>query len=100
MYLCIFYLRICVFVYLCICLLVFLSVGRLQFQMSDAGGAAIPQLSDPAAIFIRFCQMQFSSDPQFPTSVQVRHGVLCQELSGWQFWDRKTQFKGSVETNW
>ena len=69
--------------YLCICLLVFLSVGRLQFQMSDAGGAAIPQLSDPAAIFIRFCQMQFSSDPQFPTSVQVRHGVLCQELSGW-----------------
>ena len=57
----------------------------MQFQMSDAGGGAIPQLSDPAAIFIRFCQMQFSSDPQFPTSVQVRHGVLCQDLSGWLF---------------
>ena len=89
------YLCICVFVYLCFlclcilsvcvfCLFVYyLRVSRVQFQMSDVGGGAIPQLSDPAAIFIRFCQMQFSSDPQFPTSVQVRHGVLCQEVSGW-----------------
>ena len=87
------YLCICVFVYFfCLCILsvcvfclfvYYLRVSRVQFQMSDVGGGAIPQLSDPAAIFIRFCQMQFSSDPQFPTSVQVRHGLLCQEVSGW-----------------
>ena len=95
------YLCIFVSVYLCFCLFVLLRVSRVQFQMSDVGGGAIPQLSDPAAIFIRFCQMQFSSDPQFPTSVQVRHGLLCQELSGWEFSDRPrtTQFKGNFGSN-
>ena len=89
-YLCIFvfvFLSVCVFVFLSVCVfclfVYYLRVSRVQFQMSDVGGGAIPQLSDPAAIFIRFCQMQFSSDPQFPTSVQVRHGLLCQEVSGW-----------------